>query len=216
MNFKFKHFGMGIVSVFFTLILVIATVAPASATFTKIDVVSWDVMNIGFDYGSHTGGLAGEITVKLYDDTLGWGDLQSAFCVNLDAGIGQDTYDIASMLLPAPVQIAWLMDTFSPASSTVAGASLQASIWKVLYANNFTLTGPSEVDDLYNVYMDALGNATIDANYLLSNYSIVNMDGVQNLLVQNSSSAPVPEPTTMLLFGVGLVGLAGIGRKKTR
>jgi len=220
MKRKFKQLHVAIISVIFAFVLVIATVVPASATFTQIQVESWDLMSLTFDHpeGTATSGYAGEFTVSLYDDTLGWGDSQAAFCADLDSTITRATYDIESLLQPASASagIAWLMDTYSPVSTTVAGAAVQSGIWEVLYGDAFTLNGPSDVVNSYNSYMNALGSATMNTGYLLSNYSVVNLNGHQNLLVQNSSSAPVPEPTTMLLLGAGLLGLAGVRKKKIK
>ncbi len=206
-----------IVSFFLVLVFVVTTVVTAGATYTQVRVDDWDLMEIRYEYpdGHYDTGYAGEFTISLYDDVLGWGGSQSAFCVDLSSSISQRTYDIDSLLAPT-VEAAWLMDRYAPTSSTKSGAALQSAIWATLYGDDFTLNGPWDVKMLSNRYMDALGNATIDAGYLLSNYSIVNMNGVQNILVQNSSSAPVPEPATMVLLGAGLLGLAGVGRKKRR
>jgi len=42
------------------------------------------------------------------------------------------------------------------------------------------------------------------------------VEGAPYLYAKFSSSTPVPEPATMLLLGTGLVGLAGVGRRKRK
>ena len=51
---------------------------------------------------------------------------------------------------------------------------------------------------------------------LTISWSLENNDMVFNLGGQNDGFAPVPEPSTMLLLGTGLIGLAGWGRRKFR
>ncbi len=65
---------------------------------------------------------------------------------------------------------------------------------------------------LYSTGEWVLGPGTYDISVLVA--STPYGRGGAFVKLDTSSAAPVPEPATMILFGIGLLGLAGVSRKK--
>ena len=145
----------------------------------------------------------------------------SSFCVELNQHVSQGTlYTVTGLTETTTTgkaltqEAAWLFWNFATNDAsfgygdlTTDETDLQALIWSFqTETNGGTYTAAANFGIWENDALTAVRGGWSNNGRV----KVVNLGGYQDQLVLS----PVPEPATMILFGIGLLGLAGIGRKK--
>ena len=157
-------------------------------------VLAYDISVDTFQSGY---GFTGEITYHL----LPSGATMPTYCIQRDVNVNvPGEYDVAySAISGGLIQAAYLIETYTP-------------YWNGAYTGysdvitDFPISGTTF--DLYQIFMADVGTPT--GTWLYADLFIGDVQ-YQDLLVRSS----VPEPTTMLLLGFGLLSLGLVRRKNS-
>lgn len=203
-----------ILGILMAAVMVLSIPAISNADF--VEYINYNGENISYTYGTKTGGVAAEIYIK-------WNNIPTwAYCIDLDNYLSSSNTVAYLGGVGAPIaaidfkEAAWLIQkNWAPALSSIERAALQAAIWNVRYNGAFVIgtTNGASFDGYYSTYMSSLSDPGF-ASFTPSNYAYLDLeqsltnDTVQDLITR------APEPMTMILFGLGLVGLAGLRRKE--
>lgn len=156
---------------------------------------------------------AGIFNLDFYADATRAGGIlfsHNAFCVEIPVPAGDGVASLEAVTGDGMTKAAWLMDSYwSSGNSKEKNAGLQLAIWEVLYPNWIR---PYEVGNGYYReylnYKQGINGADL-SGFSPDLFRVVNFEaGKQDMLTV------VPEPTALLLMGAGILGFAGISRRR--
>jgi hypothetical protein len=191
-------------------------------------------------YSTSLGNMSvGEFTLQLRDgdgELINGGEWFTGFCVDpwQSAKIGGELE--VEFVSPEEynngLDIAWIFDSYhSENSSDAQIGALQLAFWEIVSDNDYDLgegnfevySTDSEAFQLASSYLASLPQSysSAEKNWLNSSYIIGKHGSKQDFIVEVGGPEvggpePVPEPATMLLLGIGCLGIAGLTRKRKK